>query len=176
VQMKDMISGRTGIYRQDLQIDDYRPSELQISDIELASSVATAGSERFKKDDVWIIPMPTRSYAMEQNVFAYFEIYNLTPDAFGQTRYMTEYKVRSSAMPSVGVFGAVASGLRTIFKSSKAQVSVTNEQVGREIDQKEYVEIILSKAKPGVNALEVSITDLVSGRTVEREVRFRYGE
>jgi GWxTD domain-containing protein len=176
VQMKDMISGRTGIYRQDLQIDDYRPSELQISDIELASSVATAGSERFKKDDVWIIPMPTRSYAMEQNVFAYFEIYNLTPDAFGQTRSMTEYKVRSSAMPSVGVFGAVASGLRTIFKSSKAQVSVTNEQVGREIDQKEYVEIILSKAKPGVNALEVSITDLVSGRTVEREVRFRYGE
>ncbi len=176
VQMKDLVSGRTGIYRQDLNIDDYRPSELQISDIQLASTIADAGSPKFKKEDVWIIPMPTRSYAQAQNVYAYFEVYNLTPDAFGQTRYKTEYKVRSSAMPSVGVFGAVASGLRTIFKSSKAQVSVTNEQVGREVDQHEYVEIILSKAKPGVNALEVTITDLVSGKSVEREVRFRYGK
>ena len=176
VQMKDLISGRTGIYRQDLTIDDYRPAELQISDIQLASTIADTGSTKFKKEEVWIIPMPTRSYAQEQNVFAYFEIYNLTPDSFGQTRYKTEYKVRSSAMPSVGVFGAVASGLRTIFKSSKAQVSITNEQVGRDVDQHEYVEIILSKAKPGVNALEVTITDLVTGKSVEREVRFRYGK
>lgn len=176
VQMKDLISGRTGIYRQDLDIDDYRPADLQLSDIQLASTIADTGATKFKKEDVWIIPMPTRSYADAQNVYAYFEIYNLTPDNFGQTRYKTEYKVRSSAMPSVGVFGAVASGLRTIFKSSKAQVSITNEQVGRDVDQHEYVEIILSKAKPGVNALEVTITDLVTGKSVEREVRFRYGK
>jgi len=176
VQMKDLISGRTGIYRQDLDIDDYRPADLQLSDIQLASTIADTGATKFKKEDVWIIPMPTRSYADAQNVYAYFEVYNLTPDQFGQTRYKTEYKVRSSAMPSVGVFGAVASGLRTIFKSSKAQVSITNEQVGRDVDQHEYVEIILSKAKPGVNALEVTITDLVTGKSVEREVRFRYGK
>jgi GWxTD domain-containing protein len=176
VQMKDMISGRTGIYRQDLDIEDYRPTALQISDIQLASTIADTGASKFKKEDVWIIPMPTRSYAVAQNVYAYFEVYNLTRDSFGQTRYKTEYKVRSSAMPSVGVFGAVASGLRSVFKSSKAQVSVTNEQVGREIDQHEYVEIILSKAKPGVNALEVTITDLVTGNSVDREVRFRYGK
>ncbi|MBT3603494.1 MAG: GWxTD domain-containing protein [Candidatus Latescibacteria bacterium] len=176
VQMKDLISGRTGIYRQDLNIDDYRPAELQISDLQLASTISDTGATKFKKEDVWIIPMPTRSYAETQNVFAYFEIYNLTRDSFGQTRYKTEYKVRSSAMPSVGVFGAVTSGLRTIFKSSKAQVSITNEQVGRDIDQHEYVEIVLSKAKPGVNALEVTITDLVTGKSVDREVRFRYGK
>jgi hypothetical protein len=176
VQMKDMISGRTGIYRQDLNIDDYRPSELQISDIQLASTIADTGATKFKKEDVWIIPMPTRSYAVAQNVYAYFEVYNLTRDSFGQTRYKREYKVRSSAMPSVGVFGAVATGLRSVFKSSKAQVSVTTEQVGREVDQHEYVEIVLSKAKPGVNALEVTITDLVTGKSVEREVRFRYGK
>lgn len=176
VQMKDLISGRTGIYRQDLEIDDYRPASLQISDLQLASSIADTGATKFKKEGVWIIPMPTRSYANAQNVYAYFEIYNLTRDEFGQTRYKTEYKVRSSAMPSVGVFGAVASGLRAIFNSSKAQVSIANEQVGRDIDQHEYVEIILSKAKPGVNALEVTITDLVTGESVDREVRFRYGK
>ncbi len=175
VQAKDLISGRTGIYRQELEIDDYRPKELLISDIQLASSISNAGATKFKKEDVWIIPMPTRSYGEKQNVYAYFEIYNLTKDSFGQTRYKLQYQVRSSAMPSVGVFGAVASGLRTILKSQKPQVSIATEQIGRDPDEREYVEIDLSKAKAGVNALEITVIDQISGKSVEREVRFRFG-
>ena len=175
VQMKDLISGRTGLYRQELEVRDYQIPELQVSEIQLASNISEEGATKFQKEDVWIIPIPTRSYAMKQNVYAYFEIYNLTKDTFGQTRYKTEYRIRSSAMPTVGVFGAVATGLRTIFRTSKPQVAITNELTGREADEREYVEIVLNKVKPGVNALEVIVTDLVSGKSVEREVRFRYG-
>ena len=173
--MKDLISGRTGLYRQKLEVRDYQIPELQVSEIQLASSIAEEGAAKFQKEDVWIIPIPTRSYAETQNVYAYFEIYNLTKDTFGQTRYKTEYRIRSSAMPAVGVFGAVTTGLRTIFRTSKAQVAITNELTGREADEREYVEIVLNKVKPGVNALEIIVTDLVSGKSVEREVRFRYG-
>ncbi len=175
VQMKDLISGRAGLYRQELELRDYQIPELQVSEIQLASNIANKGATKFQKEDVWIIPIPTRSYAETQNVYAYFEIYNLTKDAFGQTRYITEYRIRSSAMPSVGVFGTVATGLRAIFRTSKPQVAITNELTGRDADEREYVEIVLNKAKPGVNALEVSVTDQVSGKSVEREVRFRYG-
>ena len=175
VQMKDLISGRTGLYRQELQVRDYQIPELQVSEIQLASNIAEAGATKFQKEDVWIIPIPTRSYAIKQNVYAYFEIYNLTKDTFGQTRYKTEYRIRSSAMPAVGVFGAVATGLRTIFRTTKPQVAITNELTGRDADEREYVEIVLNKVRPGVNALEVIVTDLVSGKSVEREVRFRYG-
>ena len=175
VQMKDLISGRTGLYRQELEVRDYRIPELQVSEIQLASSIAEEGATKFLKEDVWIIPMPTRSYAATQNVYAYFEIYSLTKDTFGQTRYKTEYRIRSSAMPAVGVFGAVTAGLRTIFRTSKPQVAITNELTGREADEREYVEIVLNKVRPGVNALEVIVTDLISGKSIEREVRFRYG-
>ena len=175
VQLKDLISGRTGLYRQELEVRDYQISELQVSEIQLASSISDEGAAKFQKEDVWIIPIPTRSYAETQNVYAYFEIYNLTKDAFGQTRYKTEYRIRSSAMPSVGVFGAVATGLRAIFRTSKPQVAITNELSGRDADEREYVEIVLNKVKPGVNALEIIVTDLVSGKSVERAVRFRYG-
>ena len=175
VQMKDLISGRTGLYRQELQVRDYQIPELQVSEIQLASSIAEDGATKFLKEDVWIIPMPTRSYAATQNVYAYFEIYNLTKDTFGQTRYKTEYRIRSSAMPAVGVFGAVATGLRTIFRTSKPQVAITNELTGRDADEREYVEIVLNKVRPGVNALEIVVTDLISGKSIEREVRFRYG-
>ena len=175
VQMKDLISGRTGLYRQELEVRDYQIPELQVSEIQLASSIAEEGATKFQKEDVWIIPIPTRSYAATQNVYAYFEIYNLTKDTFGQTRYKTEYRIRSSAMPAVGVFGAVVTGLRAIFRTSKPQVAISNELTGREADEREYVEIVLNKVRPGVNALEVIVTDLVSGKSVEREVRFRYG-
>ncbi len=174
VQMKDLISGRTGLYRQELQVRDYQIPELQVSEIQLALNIAEEGARKFQKEDVWIIPIPTRSYAIKQNVYAYFEIYNLTKDTFGQTRYKTEYRIRSSTMPTVGVVGAVATGLQTIFRTRKAQVAITNERTGREADEREYVEIVLNKVKPGVNALEVIVTDLVSGKSVEREVRFRY--
>ncbi len=78
-------------------------------------------------------------------------------------------------MPAVGVFGAVATGFRAIFRASKPQVAITNELSGREPDEREYVEIVLNKVKPGVNALEVVVTDQVTGKSIEREVRFRYG-
>ena len=175
VQMKDLISGRTGLYRQELEVRDYQIPELQVSEIQLASSIAEDGATKFLKEDVWIIPIPTRSYAAKQNVYAYFEIYNLTKDTFGQTRYKTEYRIRSSAMPAVGVFGAVTAGLRTIFRTRKPQVAITNELTGRDADEREYVEIVLNKVRPGVNALEVIVTDLISGKSIEREVRFRYG-
>ena len=173
VQMKDLISGRTGLYRQELEVRDYQIPELQVSQIQLASSIAEEGATKFQKEDVWIIPIPTRSYAATQNVYAYFEIYNLTKDTFGQTNYKTEYRIRSSAMPAVGVFGAVTAGLRTIFRTRKPQVAITNQLTGREADEREYVQIVLNKVRPGVNALEVIVTDLVSGKSVEREVRFR---
>ena len=175
VQMKDLISGRTGLYRQELEVRDYQIPELQVSEIQLASNIAEEGATKFQKEDVWIIPIPTRSYAATQNVYAYFEIYNLTKDTFGQTRYKTEYRIRSSAMPAVGVFGAVTAGLRTIFRTRKPQVAITNERTGGDADEREYVEIVLNKVRPGVNALEIVVTDLISGKSIEREVRFRYG-
>ncbi|MDP6038605.1 MAG: hypothetical protein QGG64_08655, partial [Candidatus Latescibacteria bacterium] len=175
VQMKDLISGRTGLYRQELEVRDYQIPELQVSDIQLASTISDTGATKFKKKDVWIIPIPTRSYGNAQNVYAYFEIYNLSKNSFGQTQYKTEYRIRSSAMPAVGVFGAVATGFRAIFRASKPQVAITNELSGREPDEREYVEIVLNKVKPGVNALEVVVTDQVTGKSIEREVRFRYG-
>ena len=175
VQMKDLISGRTGIYRQELEIRDYQVQDLQVSDIQLASTIANEGATKFQKEDVWIIPIPTRSYGETQNVYAYFEVYNLTKDQFGQTRYKTDYRIRSSSMTAIGVFGAVTTGFKAIFRNRKPQVAITNELTGREPDEREYVEIVLNKAKPGVNALEIIVTDQVTGKSIEREVRFRYG-
>ena len=88
VQIKDLVSGRTGIYRQSVEVKEYPEDALRISDIQLAAAIEDTGSaQRFRKGEVWVVPMPTRNYRESQKFYAYYEIYNLSKDPFGQTRF-----------------------------------------------------------------------------------------
>ena len=176
IQVKDMVSGRTGLYKQSLVVSDYSPDKLHMSDIQLASGFQNQGQSKFQKGDIWIIPMPTRTYGERQKVYAYFEIYNLNKNPFGQTSYKTQYNVRSSSLPSVGVFGAVSSGFKALFRNRKPSFSIETEHSGSNTQlEVEYVEIDLEKARPGTNALEIRVVDQVTGEEVSRQVKFRYG-
>ena len=108
-------------------------------------------------------------------MFAYFEIYNLKQDEFGQTRYKVKYRVQFNPRGSVGLAGMISSGIRTLLRQKKPQVSVTYDQVGSNEEGHEYVELDLRKAKPGVNVLEITIQDEVGGGESTREVVFFYG-
>ena len=95
VQLKDMASGRTGIYKQSVEVSDYASDGLHVSGIQLASSIGDEGTnDRFRKGELWVIPVPSRTYTKEQKVYAYFEIYNLKRNDYGQTRYKVKYLVR----------------------------------------------------------------------------------
>ena len=52
---------------------------------------------------------------------------------------------------------------------------MTYEQVGTDEEEREYVELDLKKAKPGVNVVEITVQDKVSGEKATREVVFFYG-
>ena len=111
VQLKDMASRRVGVYKQTLNVQDYGTDQLRLSGILLASSIGESGTnDRFQKGDLWIEPMPSRAYQENQKVYAYFEIYNLKRDTFGQTRYRIQYRVRHHPGNPVGVKGIVAAG------------------------------------------------------------------
>ena len=176
VQIKDLISGRTGVYRQSVEVKEYPDDVLRMSDVQLAAAIEDTGSAgKFQKGEVWVIPMPTRNYRESQKVYAYYEIYNLRKNTFGQTRFSVRYLVRSISKPIRGALGSLAGGVRSLFKSKKAQVAITHEQVGSDPTEQGYVEIDLSKVKRGINVLEIKIEDLVSGENTTREIRFQYG-
>lgn len=176
VQIKDLLSGHNGIYRQTVDVKEYPDDRLRISDIQLAATIGeTKLQERFKKGEVWVVPMPTRNYRGAQQVYAYYEIYNLKKNRFGQTRFKVKYVVRYVSKPIRGALGSVASGLRSLFRSKRPSVSISYEHDGTEPNEQSYLEIDLDKVKHGVNVLEVEIKDLVSGKSEEREIRFQYG-
>lgn len=176
VQLEDELSGRVGAYKQELTVSDFNSEGVKISGIQLASSITDTGTnDRLKKKDIYVSPMASRSYPLGSRVFAYFEIYNLKRDTFGQTRYKVQYRVQFNPRNTIGLAGVITSGIRTLLRQQKPQISVTYEQVGTDEAEREYVELDLKKAKPGVNVVEITVQDKVSGEKATREVVFFYG-
>lgn len=173
VQLQDELSGRVGAYKQELIVSDFDAQGVKLSGIQLASAITETGANaRLRKKDIYVSPMASRSYPRGSRVFAYFEIYNLQRDAFGQTRYKVQYRVQFNPRASVGLAGVISSSIRALLRQQKPQVSVSYEQVGRGEAAREYVEIDLKKAKPGVNILEITVQDKVGGGEATREVVF----
>ncbi len=170
VKAQDRLRGRTGIYRQQVDVDPYGEERLQISDLELAWRVVAAnGTGKFVKGELNVVPMPSRTFKKGQSVFVYYEIYNLHKDAFGQTNYKVSYAITSRDIP--GRKGNIAHLFRW-GTGKREELAVTYEQQGASAQEEEYVELALDEHVPGRYALKVSIDDANSGEKVEKDVAF----
>ena len=170
VKAQDRLRGRTGAYRQQVVVEPYGEERLQISDLELAWQVASESVDsRFNKGELNVVPLPSRTYRKGQSVFVYYEIYNLSKDEFGRTRYNVSYTITSRDSPGR------TSSISRLFRwqtGIREELEVTYEQQGESSDEVEYVELDLAEQVPGRYSLEVSINDRNSGQTAEKDVVF----
>ncbi len=175
IQIKDKMSGRTGLYKQELKVKAYGTERLQISDIDLAFAILDSSTTpQFRKGGVYVLPMPSRTYGDGQSAAAYYEVYNLQKDTLGHTRYKVEYTIRGDVEEGFGLLGKTASSFHKLFGGSKPLVSVTYERAGTEASDVGYFTLDLKRGKPGVNKLLVKVTDLISNEDVEQEAVFKY--
>ncbi len=169
VKARDRMTGRLGIYRQQVVVESYHKEGLRVSDLELAYRVSEApdNSGKFGKHGLNVVPMPSRTYGTDQNVFVYYEIYNLKKDDFGQTHYRVEYTMGPKAG---GVLSRIAQTLKGRY--NKREVAVGYEQLGVQESEVAYTELELGEARSGRHYLTVKVTDLNSGRSFEKETTF----
>lgn len=163
-----------GHFVLNLPLPDYHSRRLAVSDIELASQVRPATEDEsrpgFVKHGLWVEPYPYRAVAAKQPLMMYYEIYGLTPEKDGQTRYRVEYEVRSRA-PRKGV-SRILSAINP-FGGRKAAISTSFDLVGDSPDSYEYLALDLSTLKPDSYELVLQVTDQVSGRKARSALRFR---
>ncbi len=173
-QVFDVLSGRSRAYREVLTLDDYAKNDtLKISDIEVAFSIAEAEEAGpFVKRQLKIIPMSSGSFRRHQHAFVYFEIYDLKRDAFGQTRYRVTYSVRSLGKSSPA---RILRGLGELFRRSEKgrEIEVAYDQVGNSSDDAIFLELDLSETQPGRQAVDATVTDLLTGQSVSKEIIFK---
>lgn len=176
VQVKDLISGKSGIYKERLDVEDFSGSDLRMSDLQMGWRILSEGAgEKYRKgDDVWVLPMTTKAYRKGQHPFVYYEVYNLSRDSFGQSRFRLDYTVQYEPEKGGGLGRFMASVGRVFRSEGTPEISVSAEQVRAETDLKEYFELNLQKVKGGVNRLTVTVTDLSTGASAQKDVLFRF--
>ncbi|MDA0745729.1 MAG: GWxTD domain-containing protein [bacterium] len=173
VQLTDVVSGKWNVYQQEVLVPAYTDS-LAMSDLELAWGVMkTRQPEKFRKGDVWVIPMPSRNYRKEQAAHVYYEVYNFQKDTFGQTRYRVAYTIRRDVRRGFSLYGAMTGVFRTLMSRGDEAVVVQYEREGAELWEPIYFELDTEKLAGGLNEIEVEVTDLVRGRSVSRKAMFR---
>jgi GWxTD domain-containing protein len=167
VRARDRLTGRLGLYRKDLVVNDYSSEELQLSSLELAWRIAEGMPlDKFSKKGLHVIPYPTRTYGISNSVYVYYEVYNLERDEFGQTSYRVEYTIR----PMTG--NVLSRLVRTFTGGQKEKVTVGYDQIGLGESETVWVELALGDSRPGRHYLDVEITDLNSGETAQRQTSF----
>jgi GWxTD domain-containing protein len=171
VQLSDQVSGKWNIYLQDIEVPAFGDG-LAMSDLEMAWTVSKDPWEaKYKKDDLWVVPMPTRAYRRNQPTFVYYEVYNLTKDDFGRTKYRIDYAIRHHRKP--GVLGSLRAGLGKLRPGTKPEVTVSYERDGDSAWEPIYLELETAALRPGWSQVAVTVTDLNRDQTVSKTALFR---
>jgi len=80
----------------------------------------------------------------------------------------------------IGAFGALVSGFKKLFSLKQPQVALSYEQTGLSYEglgttpwEPIYFELDTHQLEPGVNQLEVMVTDLISGKQTVKRAMFQ---
>ena len=118
-----------------------------LSDIQIAKRIteaSEASDSTFVRGKWNILPWPPVAFLATEPLFVYFEIYNLTRDEFGATRYEIAYEVQTRADAAGSILSTILPGIR---KKTGETIEVRFEQTGTEPSVYDYVELDIAGAK-----------------------------
>ena len=159
VQVLDQSSYKSQVYRQQVTLFSYGGKDLQLSDIEMASSIRTGIGGKFSKRDIEVVPNPSLGYLPGKPVFIYYEIYNLTKDEFGATKFRVQYEVESTEEKNVAARILSAMGHLVGIREQRNSVTIEYSHVGNEEDDFVYLEFDMSETDPGRHTVKVRVID-----------------
>ena len=160
-------TGRTGSVTQEEDVEDYAVDSLRISDLLLASNIDDySGKIRLRRGPLEVAPQPSRTYTTGQRLKFYYEIYNLTQDTFGATRYRVT--------TSVAAINSQLRGVGAFRKARSQKAAATVEQVGSRAMERSYLEVDLESAKRGMNRLILVVEDLNGNTIAQEEAIFKF--
>lgn len=165
-------SGSTvAVQRREIEVPDFTSEQLMLSDVLLAYGVEEvrdaereAGGAIIVRRGLAIDPAPWSVFAVEQPIYLYFEIYNLSPGADGRTDYRMEARLTAKDERR-GVSGFI----RNIFGGTEG-VSVALPGSGESREEGHYLILDASNQEQGLYTLTLRVRDNVSGKAVDRQM------
>jgi GWxTD domain-containing protein len=171
IQASRRNTNRVQVYGQALELIDFSKPDLALSDLQIAQHVSEADPaqpSKFTRNGWDIRPAPARTFRQGEPLFVYYEIYNLTKDSFGQTRYKISYEVQTRTQE-----GSIKIPfLAKLRKKEGEKIGFEFEQTGSNPMESDYFELDLAEAKPGRYELRMKISDVSSGEETSRTSLF----
>ena len=175
-QVRDPISRKIQAHKTYITVPSFRGEALALSDLELAGQIVEVGEQagKFQKGNLQVVPLPSKTFAKGQPVYLYYEIYNLSRDAFGQTSYRVEYRLKG--VQGTGLIRGLGRLLSQTARTDGVQISY--EHTGTATSEPLYIALDVPENSEEQLEIEVVVTDLNRPNTpsVSKQARFLLGD
>jgi len=168
VEFETAGGGTVAVQRREVDVHDYSGSGLAMSDILLSYRIEesfdgkpVSGSDILRKG-LSIQPAPWTVYGTDQPIYIYFEVYNLTPDSEGVSRYEVEAELTPRESGS-----GVGRAIRNLFGGGGQGVSTGVPISVESTEDGQYLILDAENLETGLYTLKVTISDQVTGRDVD---------
>jgi GWxTD domain-containing protein len=163
-------------YHKSYKLRNFNTDSLQLSDIVLASKIDRGLEipERIKRRDYSILPNPSGIFSAKQNLYIYYEIYNLEKNAAGLTDFSQDLilqkrdengtinKIFSPILKFVGINNEE----KKTELSSNFQTRENNSQIDLQLDMTGY--------EPGDYVLTIKLKDNITGKETEQSTELTW--
>lgn len=159
-------------YHGKFNVRGFSNSDLGISDVVLASSIETDQklNGAIERNNISILPNPTKAFGKKDKLYLYYEIYNLTKNTNSTTDF--EQKITIQEKEEGGVVNSLLS-IVGLDKEGK-KVALTSKYQTREKDPQMYLQLDMSKYEPGEYIITVSIKDNAAGKEVNSQTEINW--
>ncbi len=175
LKLESSASNRLAVLRGQLRVRHFRADTLEMSDIQLSAQIRAGVKDQrhLKPNNLLVVPYVGNAIRQTVPIYIYFEIYNLTLNDQGNTRFQINYELQSLAQAS-SPLAAASQFISHLVKGNQAlqHIGSSFESEGQSEFQQVYLLIDFSNMPSGACQMNIKVTDLESGATVLRQKRF----
>ena len=170
----DVESKNKGIQKKNLLVRDFSGDSLMLSSLQLSAKIEpeTEGVNKiFVKNGMVVNPYTFSRVMRKKPIFLYFEIYNLTLNEEGNSKYGVSYKVET-LKPERNFWQKTFGSVGRLFTGTKKKfISFSNSRIGDSRDTFEYIAFDLKNLDRGETNLIVTVTDQISQQTAQSSIQ-----
>lgn len=159
----------------DFKVKDFSNSDLEISDILLATYVGQSDIKEgsIARKNLGILPNPTQTFTAGIDMYLYYELYNLNQDTEGKTDF--EQRITLKKVNDNSVIDVIFSSIAGLFGSrNDDEFTLITDYQSFEKNTQVYLQLDMSKYGPGDYILTVTVEDNLGGKETSEKTMFSW--
>ena len=160
-------------YHGRFQIRNFNITHLLLSDIILASKVETNNNinGRINRKSYSILPNPTNIFSENEDLYIYYEVYNLEKNQYGLTDFKQSIILQKE--DNEGVISKIFSPVLKLvgMNNEEKQVTLTSNYQTKDKDSQIYLQLDMGGYEVGNYILTIKIKDNISGKQTEQNTK-----